>query len=95
MVGNVHCLLDRLNKFLEEQKRATSGRGWGRERDDVACVVVARSLAGLWNVIGGLGIIPREVVVTSHGAANRAVSGCTNFAHSVRTTGAYRAAGKS
>jgi hypothetical protein len=67
----------------------------GKERDDVACVVVARYV--LW-------VVERDwwarhytgrVAVTSYGAATQAVSGCTNFAHSVWTAIANGAAVKS
>ena len=71
------------------------GGGWGRERDDVACVVVARYV--LW-------VVERDwwarhytgrVAVTSYGAATQAVSGCTNVSHSVWTASANGSAVKS
>jgi len=92
MPGNMRCSLETNEQITLRTWRQKGLWGWGRERDDVACVVVARYV--LW-------VVERDwwarhytgrVAVTSYGAATQAVSGCTNFAHSVWTASANGAA---
>ena len=49
-----------MNKFLDEQ-RGKEGEGVGEEKEMMLLVWLLRdTFSGLWNVIGGLGIIPGE-----------------------------------